>query len=58
MMIETQNYISLSSQDSSSSFCNETTGRVRKSLNRKMNNRFRDITVNFIFNTGLKKKNH
>ena len=35
---------------SSSSFCNETTGLVRKSLNRKMNYRFRNITVQFIFN--------
>ena len=35
---------------SSYSFCNETTGLVRKSLNRKMNYRFRNITVQFIFN--------
>ena len=33
-----------------SGFCNETTGRVRKSKNRKLNNRFQDITVRFIFN--------
>ena len=32
-----------------SGFCNETTGRVRKSLNRKMKYRFQDITVRFIF---------
>ena len=36
--------------ESISGFCNETTGRVRKSLNRKLNNRFQDITVRFIFN--------
>ena len=40
----------LASSLSISGFCNETTGRVRKSLNRKLNNRFQDITVRIIFN--------